>query len=319
MSAALAMPAHATAHTPSLLPGLLVGLLAASIGALYTVVARYGIERGLASSDLTFLRFATAGLLMAPYLAWQLRRNASVLVPQWRAWLAVSLLAGPLFGLLMFSAFSFAPASHAAVFPFSAMSIMGTLLAARYLGDRVTLRKAVGIGIVLAGLVVLSGLDAASFTVRALLGDALFIAAGTLWAGFGIVLRKNKLDPLIATAVISLFALVVYVPAYLVITGGERLLNADSGLVAIQVAVQGVIAGVGTLYTYSKMVALLGPARAAVFPALAPGLAALMGWPILGHVPTGLEALGLVLAMAGLLVSVTQTPTSLKTPNRSAP
>jgi len=31
------------------------------------------------------------------------------------------------------------------------------------------------------------------------------------------------------------------------------------------------------------MVSLLGPARAAVFPALAPGIAALMAWPVLGH------------------------------------
>lgn len=61
----------------------------------------------------------------------------------------------------------------------------------------------------------------------------------------------------------------------------------------------------GTLYSYAKMVTLLGPARAAVFPALAPGLAALMAWPVLGHVPSGFEALGLGLAIFGLLVSVT--------------
>ncbi|RYF34322.1 MAG: DMT family transporter [Comamonadaceae bacterium] len=296
-----------TRSAPALLPGILVGLVAASIGALYTVFARYGIERGLQSSDLTFIRFATAGLLTAPFLAWHLRRDAAALLARWRSWLAIALLAGPLFGLLMFSAFAFAPASHAAVFPFSAMSVMGTLLAARVLGDRVTRRKAVGIGIVLTGLVVLSGLDASSFTARALVGDGLFIAAGTLWAGFGIVLRKNKLDPLLATSVISLFALVLYVPLYLVITGGARLLAADTGLLAVQVLVQGVIAGVGTLYTYAKMVTLLGPARAAVFPALAPGLAALMAWPVLGHVPSGPEAVGLGLAIFGLLASVTGT------------
>lgn len=68
---------------------------------------------------------------------------------------------------------------------------------------------------------------------------------------------------------------------------------------------QGVIAGAGTLYTYSKMVSLLGPSRAAVFPALAPGLAALMAWPVLGHVPALAEAIGLLLVMTGLLVAVT--------------
>nr|NDG61356.1 EamA/RhaT family transporter [Betaproteobacteria bacterium] len=46
------------------------------------------------------------------------------------------------------------------------------------------------------------------------MGDAMFLAAGTLWAGFGIVLRKHRLDPLLATAVISISALLSYVPAY---------------------------------------------------------------------------------------------------------
>ena len=73
----------------------------------------------------------------------------------------------------------------------------------------------------------------------------------------------------------------------------------------VEVLVQGVIAGAGTLYTYSKMVSLLGPSRAAVFPALAPGLAALMAWPVLGHVPALAEAIGLLLVMTGLLVAVT--------------
>jgi len=52
-------------------------------------------------------------------------------------------------------------------------------------------------------------------------------------------------------------------------------------------------------------VRLLGPARAAVFPALAPGLAALMAWPVLGHVPTGAETAGLLVVMAGLIIAVT--------------
>lgn len=72
-----------------------------------------------------------------------------------------------------------------------------------------------------------------------------------------------------------------------------------------EAVVQGLIAGAGTLYTYSKMVALLGPARAAVFPALAPGIAAFLGWPVLGHVPTGIEAAGLLIAVTGLLITVT--------------
>ncbi|XVJ68431.1 MAG: DMT family transporter [Rhizobacter sp.] len=287
------------------LRGVATGLVAASIGALYTVFARWSVAHGLAAPDMTVLRFGVAGLVTLPVLWWALRRDAAQLLARWRVWLAVSLLAGPPFGLLMFGALQWAPASHAAVFPFTAMSVMGTLMAAAFLGDRLTARKLSGIAIVVVGLVVLSGVNLASLTPQALLGDAMFLAAGSLWAGFGIVSRKHQLPPLLATAVISFFALITYVPAYFVFVGADRLLAAAPQVLAVEVLVQGLIAGAGTLYTYSRMVALLGPARAAVFPALAPGIAALIAWPVLGHVPTTVELVGMGLAMVGLAVSVT--------------
>jgi drug/metabolite transporter (DMT)-like permease len=305
LSPTVLSPPAATAEGPRLAIGLMVGLLAASIGALYTVFARWGIAHGLQAPDLTALRFGVAGLVTLPVLVMAVRRNRAVFSSQWRAWVLVALLAGTPFGLLMFGALQFAPAAHAAVFPFAAMSVMGLVLGAWVAGEALAARKVAGIGIVLAGLVLLSGLEAASFTGRALLGDAMFVAAGTLWAGFGIVLRKHKLDPLLATAVVSFSALVTYVPLYLVSIGGTRLLAAAPSVLWIEILVQGVIAGAGTLFTYAKMVSLLGPSRAAVFPALAPGLAALVAWPVLDHVPTAAETTGLVVAMLGLLIAVT--------------
>ncbi len=305
MTQALALGAPPAPLDTRLLKGLAVGLLAASIGALYTVFARWGITHGMNSSDMTFLRFGVAGIATLPVLALALKRNPIAFLARWRAWLAVSLLAGPLFGLLMFTALQWAPASHAAVFPFTAMSVMGMLMAAWFAGDRLTGRKIAGIAVVIVGLVILSGLDLASLGGQSLKGDLLFIAAGTLWAGFGIVMRRQKLDPLLATAVISFAALVTYVPAYLLLIGPGRLIAAAPTVVWIEAVVQGLVAGSGTLYTYSKMVALLGPGRAAIFPALAPGLAALLAWPVLDHVPTALETTGLLIAMAGLLIAIT--------------
>jgi drug/metabolite transporter (DMT)-like permease len=175
-----------------------------------------------------------------------------------------------------------------------------------------TLRRLSGMTVVLVGLVLVSGVDAASLTLRAAVGDAMFLVAGTLWSGFGIVLRKHRLDPLLTTSVISFSALLTYVPAYLFFTGGEGLLASEPNVFWVEVLIQGVIAGAGTLYTYSKMVSLLGPSRASVFPALAPGLAALLAWPVLGHVPATFETLGLLLVMAGLLVAVTSSTTQAK-------
>jgi drug/metabolite transporter (DMT)-like permease len=284
--------------------GIATGLVAASIGALYTVFARWGIAKGLHGVDLTALRFGVAGLLMLPVLGWLLRRHAPALRAHWQLWLAVALLAGTPFGLLMFGALQFAPASHAAVFPFAAMSVAGMLLSWRVFGDPMPLRKWLGMAVVVAGLIVVSGLDLATLQGRALLGDGMFVLAGVSWAGFGVLLRRHRLDPLLATAVISVSALLSFVPAYLLMGGGARLLEVAPEVLWTEVLVQGAIAGTGTLLSYARMVALLGPARAALFPALAPGLAALLAWPVLGHVPGLTEAIGLLLVVGGLLLAV---------------
>jgi drug/metabolite transporter (DMT)-like permease len=288
-----------------LVQGVAVGLAAASIGALYTVYARWGIAHGLTSPDLTVLRFGVAGIVMLPVFIIACWRDVKQLTGSGWIWLQVALLAGTPFGLLMYGALQFAPTSHAAVFPFTAMSVMGMVLGTLVLGEPMTLRRVLGIAVVLTGLVLVSGVEASSLNGRASIGDVMFLVAGTLWAGFGIVLRKHRLDPLLATAIISISALLTYVPAYAWFTGGKGLASADPWVLGVEVLVQGVIAGSGTLYTYSKLVSILGPSRAAVFPALAPGLAALLAWPVLGHVPTVLETMGLVLVMAGLITAVT--------------
>ena len=122
-------------------------------------------------------------------------------------------------------------------------------------------------------------------------------------------MRRFRLDPILATTVVGVFGLAVYVPFHFATEGVDRLAHADGSLLAIEVWVQGVLAGTGTVYTYAKTVQILGAARAAIFPALIPGLATLMGWPVLGHIPTLTEAIGLTLAIVGLLVTVTRGAT----------
>jgi uncharacterized membrane protein len=123
--------------------------------------------------------------------------------------------------------------------------------------------------------------------------------------GERVTLRKHRLKPLLATAVISVSALLVYVPLFALTQGTGRLLQVAPSVLWTQIVVQGLIAGTGTLFTYATMVMLLGPARAAIFPALAPGLAALLAWPVLGHVPGVAATAGLFTVMAGLLLAVT--------------
>lgn len=287
--------------------GLAAGLAMACSAALYTLFARFGIARGLASPDITFIRFLVAGVVCLPILVRGFQADRGGLMTKWRLWIALAVLAGPPFGMVMFSALTFAPANHAAVFPFASISVLGTLLSAYFLADRLTGSKIAGILVVIFGLAFASGIFSSALTARALIGDALFVTAGAMWAGFGVVMRKFRLDPLLATAVISLLSILTYVPLYLVLVGGERLLQATPSLLVIEAVAQGLIGGIGTLYFYAKAGQLLGAARAAIFPALAPGLASLFGWPLLGHVPDIYEGIGVALVVGGLVLTVIST------------
>ncbi len=82
------------ADTKGLALGIAVGLVAASIGALYTVYARWGITRGLSSPDLTALRFGVAGIATLPLLLHAMAKRREILLQKWGICLAVSLLAG---------------------------------------------------------------------------------------------------------------------------------------------------------------------------------------------------------------------------------
>jgi drug/metabolite transporter (DMT)-like permease len=110
---------------------------------------------------------------MLPVMVVACRRDVAQFTTRWRVWVLVALLAGTPFGLLMFGALQFAPPSHAAVFPFTAMSVMGMVLGAVVLGDRMTLRRIAGIAVVLTGLVLVSGVEASSLTLRASIGALL--------------------------------------------------------------------------------------------------------------------------------------------------
>ena len=84
--------------------------------------AALGVACAVAAAAL----FSTAGLITLPVLGRAMWNDLSGMVTQWRVWLLVSVLAGTPFGLLMFGALQLAPSSHAAIFPFAAMSVMGT-------------------------------------------------------------------------------------------------------------------------------------------------------------------------------------------------
>lgn len=282
--------------------GLALGLLAASIWGGYLAMARAGVSAGLHATDIAAIRYGVAGLIMLPWLVTH-RVTTMQDIGMIRACVLV-LLVGPLFILIGVGGYEFAPLAHGAVVQPAALTIGSIGLAYLVLGERPTRHRIIGIAVILAGLAVVAGPGLLTGSALTPLGDLMFASAGMMWALFSVISRRWGVSPVAGTAVVSVLSAAVYVPIYLLAVGADRLLATAPSMLLAQVIVQGVLSGVVAVIAFSKAVQLLGPGRAASFPAMVPAVAILLGIPVAGEIPTLLQFSGLVLVSIGLLVTI---------------
>ncbi len=283
--------------------GFLCGVIMALGASLSFTSARAGILGGLLAVDMIFARFIVAGLIMLPVLIHYGVRDFAGL--GWRRALVLTLLGGAFFALLQTGGYGFAPLAHGAVIAPATVTIVSTIGAALFLHERLSRNHLLGAAIVLGGIVLIGwdGLVQPSGE-RAWLGDFLFFASSVLWAGFTLLLRHWRVPALRATAVVSVVSCLVTTPLYLAWMGTAHLLALPLGLLAFQGIVQGGLQGAITMIAYSQAVILLGVSRAVLFPAIVPAATVLIGIPVIGEIPSGLQIAGLCLVTLGLLTTV---------------
>ena len=298
--------------------GILYGLLASAIWGGYLAVTRRGIQSGLAAEDMAFLRYATAGLILLP---WILKHSPQTLAGLgWPKGIVLTALAGPPFIIIGASGFHYAPLAHSAVIQLGMLTLMSNLLAAMLLGDVPNRRRILGLAIVIAGLCATVGAGPFAGGSTAWIGDILFATAGSMWALFTVLQRRWIVAPMHATAIVSVLAAAIYAPIYLASGHWRHLVPIDPALLIEQIVVQGVLAGVIALFAFGRAVQDLGASRAALFPAIAPGVAILIGIPLTGEIPTPLQgagtailSLGLFIAVGGIRAADGEAPRALRT------
>jgi drug/metabolite transporter (DMT)-like permease len=298
-AAAVGLPA--AGRSPATL-GLAAGLAAATLWGLYLALSRAGVVGGLTGLDIAVIRYGVAGLITLPLFAprgWPLIRRIG-----WLRAVVLAALAGPPFVLAGVGGYAFAPLAHGALIQPATVTVGSLVLAALWLGDRPTRARLLGVGVILAGLAVVAGPGLFAGGAMTPLGDAMFLAAGLMWAVFAVLSKRWRVGPVEGTIVVSVLSGVVLVPLVAATAGFGRVLALPTGELAAQALVQGVLSGVVAVIAFATSVRWLGASRAAVFPALVPISATLIGIPVAGEWPTALQLAGLALVVAGLGLAV---------------
>jgi drug/metabolite transporter (DMT)-like permease len=294
-------PLDASRGGPVGAQGLLFGALTVACWAGYNVAAKDGIDAGFRPVDLSALRFGVAGLVLAPMLlVFALRRRARL--PGWGPTVALALVGGPLFSVLAVSGYQFAPLTHGILFAPAANFVAGTLLGVLWLGETVGRRHVVGGAIMLAGLALLSGVDAATLGPETLTGDFLFICTGSTWAVFTALMRRWRVDPVGGVLAQGTLACLL-VPAVWFGIGGGTLFEMPPAQLGLQVVMQGVVGGLGASFAYFGAVGAMGAARASLLGPLVPGTALLIAAAVWMEPPRWVEVAGAATVSLGLIVA----------------
>lgn len=282
--------------------GLCFGLAAVAMWAAYLAFARAGVNAGLTPVDFVFLRFVTAGAIMLP---WVLRKGIRDLGGVgWGRGAALALFAGPLFIALGVGGYTFAPLAHGAVIQPAALTLGAMAASWLIFGERPPRERALGVAIILGGLVLIATGKGGAELPGAWRGDLLFVAAGLSWVGFTILLRRWKIGGIPATAAVAVVSALIVLPVFVATQSFERLAALPLATLLTQIVVQGLLSGVLAVIAYGKAVEHLGASKAALFPALVPAAALLVGVPITGEVPALAEGIGALMATAGLAVAM---------------
>ena len=302
--------------------GRAAALVTVLIWTSFILIARASADpaRGgtLTPFDIAFCRVLGAGLILLPWGAWIVRRErAPAQSSLWgfsplpvRVTVTAGLFGGLLYALIVYNGFVFAPAAHASVLMPGSLPLWTTVLALLLLGERITPARVLGLGLIVAGDLMVGGASLLrAFDGGAVWkGDLLFMLAAMCWATYSVLARRHALDAVRATIAVTAFAFVSFVPLYalLLLTHAVpgKVFTAPLPEVLFQTLYQGCGSVVISGISFTKMIEHFGPVRSTMITALVPGLSALGAVLFLGEPLYWNLAAGLALVTLGILFGV---------------
>ncbi|GAB2180621.1 EamA family transporter [Denitratisoma sp. agr-D3] len=285
---------------PGLLNDRLRGTLAACVVVLcwsgFNIVSRFGSKGIFTPFDLAAMRFGVSGAIALPFFVrWVPWR-------QWPRYLAIALLGGVGYGVLVYSGFAFAPTAHAGVFVNGGIPFWTIVLVTALSGWHIQRPVLIALCLSLAGLVLISYDSLVSSHAEAFwIGDLLFLTAALSWAVFGLLMRRWQLRPHFAIFGLASFSSVLYLPVYLLWLP-KTIAAAPAFDIGLQCVYQGIIAALlaGVMYSYANQ--KIGATSASMMLALVPGVSAAAAAPILGEALNATIVAGIVLVSLGAIL-----------------
>ncbi|WP_028357840.1 DMT family transporter [Brackiella oedipodis] len=282
-----------------LLLGTVCGLLSALIWGSFPTITHIGQDAstGLDFWDITFLRFATAGILMLPIL---LKYNHKK-VP-WYGYIYLVTGIGAPYILLLAWGLQDQPVRQYATLVPGTMIFFSLLISVLWLRQQIRSSILFGAIMIIVGIVVITLEDVFKGQISFSLYLP-FLICGFIWGNYTVTVKRYGLSAWHATAIVGVLSAVLFSPLYFAVKGAH-IFNVSFWPVLVQILYQGLGSSILALYFFSKSIELLGAARAATFTALIPVVAAIIAWFAIHEASSPQTMLGLCIITVGMLAAV---------------
>jgi drug/metabolite transporter (DMT)-like permease len=245
-----------------------------------------GVHELMPPVTLASWRWGVALCVLLPFALGPMIRERAILRRRWKILLVLGVLGVGSFNTLVYIGLSSTTATNGLLLN-SAIPVLIVLLGWLFLGQRVTLRQALGILVSLCGVaaIVFKGELGQLLELRLSQGDLWVFAAMVVWAVYTLLLRRTPagLSPIAFLGVTVAIGFAANLP--------------------FLIAYVGVFPSVIAYLFWNRAVAEVGARRSGMFVHLMPVFGALLAYAFLGESLHGYHLAGIALILAGITLA----------------
>lgn len=269
------------------------------VWSFWLIVSRVANDSGLTVYDLAAMRYGLASIIAIPlciyYKPWRTMRISEIA--------ALSFILGPVYILIVFSGFLYAPAAHGGIFMNGVLPLISMVWAVVLMGVFPSKRRVLGAVLILLSAIVLAWDASVSSSAQAWIGDILFLIGAVFFSIYMVLSERWKLGAMQIIFCGTIVNAVFYLPIWFFwLPSGMA--DAPTGPFLLQAVYQGFVPNLIGLLFIAYASRTIGNGNTSFILAAVPGGGAILGALILDESLTLISLIALVALTAGLLMSV---------------